>query len=38
MASVPKRRTGIALRTVSNFYGGAIGADRLVRPDLRLAA
>ena len=27
---------GIALRTVSNFYGGAIGADRLVRPDLRL--
>jgi Autotransporter beta-domain len=25
-----------ALRTVSRFYGGAIGMDRLVRPDLRL--
>ncbi|HWX05530.1 MAG TPA: autotransporter outer membrane beta-barrel domain-containing protein [Bradyrhizobium sp.] len=25
-----------ALRTVTRFYGGAIGMDRLVRPDLRL--
>jgi Autotransporter beta-domain len=25
-----------ALRTVSRFYGGAIGMDKLVRPDLRL--
>lgn len=27
---------GPVLRNVTNFYGGAIGADRLVRPDLRL--
>lgn len=25
-----------ALRSVTNFYGGAIGADKLMRPDLRL--
>ncbi len=27
---------GPVLRNVTNFYGGAIGADRLVRPDWRL--
>ena len=27
---------GPVLRNVTNFYGGAIGADRLVQPDLRL--
>lgn len=27
---------GPVLRNVTNFYGGAIGADRLARPDLRL--
>ena len=27
---------GPVLRSVTNFYGGAIGVDRLARPDLRL--
>lgn len=29
---------GLMLRSVNNFYGGAIGADKIVQPKLRLGA